>query len=385
MRVELERINLLKLPEAKLAADYNLAVMGDMHGCSLKLLYVLLQEAAEMTLQQFDAYAECYQADKYISLPDLKLRQTQTQMIFLGDDLADRGVNDAMTLDLFLWMHQQKLPFHVLLSNHSLVFLEYISKLAHVLDDEKFEQFLIAVRADVARECEKHGGQIRSLNTFINLPDDNLIEYVKGYSEYYLSHLKLIDYCVDSNGYLILFSHAPTYLPVIEMLAKGYKVWPKQFKTINKMTRFDLENLIDALNQAFRNSIDSFDFPFFNEMLGSADIAQTKLRAANKLKYGGLALLTWNRDYKPLLKTSRLHQLQDAEVKYVHGHDNAKVEDICHTEAEEKVYYNHYVNLDNDLGKGLSESAFAGDNPMLRIEDFSATKRSLSGLLVKMS
>ena len=89
LRVELERINLLKLPEAKLAADYNLAVMGDMHGCSLKLLYVLLQEAAEMTLQQFDAYAECYQADKYISLPDLKLRQTQTQMIFLGDDLAD--------------------------------------------------------------------------------------------------------------------------------------------------------------------------------------------------------------------------------------------------------------------------------------------------------
>lgn len=383
MRVEINQADLLK-PAKLNDGEHNLTVIGDLHGSALKLLHLLTQEVASVSSADYKRYIKHYFEGKAALPSSLELIEPDRKLVILGDDLGDRGANDAFTLELFDWMHRQKLNYSVIFSNHTLFFLEVLQDVRVALQSEQWQDEIKAIEKKVNIQMDMGTGQAHSLVTLLNSPRERIEQAIEHFNTCYLPHLKLLDYCYDEDENVVLFSHAPIHLPVIEMLAKGFRIWPKQVRHIHQLNRIGFECLINDLNKKFQEQFHKLDYKALNDMVGHVDIKHLKLRAQKKLKYGGLALISWNRSYDGLVQHAKHHHLKDATVSYVHGHDPADLSELKLSDAEKAIYEAHYVTLDNKVGKGMNEKDYVGDNPLIRFNDQAVHQITLPNLLVKM-
>lgn len=149
---------------------------------------------------------------------------------FLGDMLADRGVNDYFTLLLLKRMHDEKIDFDINLSNHDAEFIDAF--FSHTMNNRY--------------KSTMGEGQTQSLSHLCVLIRDGYIDYdeIKGIvRNNYLPHLKLIGYATDDQQHEIIDTHAPIDLRVIEDLAKTLGMPYKPLSCAE-----DLHHLIDAIN-----------------------------------------------------------------------------------------------------------------------------------------
>ncbi|RNC77554.1 metallophosphoesterase [Piscirickettsia salmonis] len=117
---------------------FKVVVIGDAHGNPLKILQHLHNEGLitnyrELYGQLLDSYKNnnvraFIQLLEQLSFSGLEERQ-KTQIMLLGDLLADRGQNDIMMLSLFRVLTEQHVQYNVVFSNHDREFLRNLESI----------------------------------------------------------------------------------------------------------------------------------------------------------------------------------------------------------------------------------------------------------------
>jgi hypothetical protein len=283
--------------------------IGDLHGNTVKMIYFLVHEGGLKfkNASDYQSLVRIYEqgadltpevAAEFRAIlaraapgdsPGVKFR-------FIGDMLADRGKNDALTLLTLQRMNELHMDYEVILSNHDLVFMQAVDGLGmgQAASFVNYERFL-----------NKSGAQ--------TIYQDIL-------DQAYYPKLKLLSYAATQEGKLSLFSHAPINLDAIQAVARifGVPVTPP-------IPSANLPGLIDQINRAFQIKIKDSNW--------RRQLAQEVLNLEGDHQPASpwypFWLLTWNRN--PQLGQS------PSSIEFVHGHDI--------TERP------GYTNLDNTLGK----------------------------------
>jgi hypothetical protein len=231
---------------------------GDLHANSLKFVYQMLHHGViEMSEDDYNLFVSTYEKFdarkvtakdmlalnaclKGITLSDAA-EKNDVLLRLIGDELADRGANDWITLKLLERLHHLGLPFEILLSNHGVEFIGTYERIERSKVVWYFPDFL----RDFAR----------SLQALQDLVDDKLIdqkEIRQLVETIYKPAIKALSYSIDRSGKrpkITVFSHAPIESRVIEALAEYCGV------DFNDDSVDDLATTIEKINSAFYEKI----------------------------------------------------------------------------------------------------------------------------------
>jgi hypothetical protein len=132
-----EQVNIYQMPEAITLPPYSQVTVGDLHGNTMKLLFMLVKHGVikEMTDDIYELLVETYTFAHKEGLKDYIISWYVKALIeleynpsigirLIGDELCDRGSNDYLTLILLNQLHRNKVPVEIILSNHGIDFLE---------------------------------------------------------------------------------------------------------------------------------------------------------------------------------------------------------------------------------------------------------------------
>lgn len=269
---------------------------GDMHGNAIKLIYFLIKEGVLELKNKADDYAQLVSIyhTPVDELTALNLTTFIThlknahlhfpkKLILLGDDLADRGMNDLYTL--YVLDRLAGIPLDICLSNHSSIFLQRLA------------------------ENKPHAGaqivapyQQQSLNNLFMLINKQLItlnEVQSLIKRSYHPHLKLIAYNQHQDG-ITLFTHAVVGLETIARIAVTLGVH-YQDKTLAALI-----TTLDAINTTATKAIEQGAFVnYFNI---DCDISDTN---------NPITDLLWARELK---SNFTLKPHGNFKIHLVHGH-----------------------------------------------------------------
>ncbi|TNF66711.1 MAG: hypothetical protein EP298_08485 [Gammaproteobacteria bacterium] len=291
----------------------NTTYFGDLHANTLKMLIGLKDEGIITNLDVH--YANLKQAydQNNVGAFNALIDQLQfdpiavgnTSLCYIGDVLADRGQNDAMTLYLLHTMSHNNVDYEIIYSNHD---HEFVSNLQHMRNGTYAQ-----ITHNLYRDA--HQDQAKSLTNFRQtLIDQDIQQPLLGQMlDNYLAKLKLVSVKFDPNDNPVVATHAP----------------------LNR-------NIIDQINQ---------QAPYYDSVVDKAidinksfsdKIADGSIRNIdqNSLEYQ----LIWNRDCG---HGHFLQSLDTADVSktlyHIHGHDSAGAQ-----------RYPNSHNLDNATGKGIT-------------------------------
>jgi WipA-like, phosphatase domain len=312
---------------------------GDLHGNTLKFLHLLLKHGIatgidEKDYQQlrviYDKPCEQLTEDCLQTFHDILGKLSFDDSIgirLIGDEFADRGKNDYFTLMLIQALKKQKIPLEIVLSNHSIEFIEAVETLEtnHHLHAPMMGLFHAASLENLNRLLEKglvSEGEIRTLVDDCYKPYLNAIGYSLSEDEKDIS----------------IFSHAAIGLNTIKDLAKKLKV-DYCDDSIQSLTK-----TIDAINEAYRCHVkeNKVHTLYDRKMMYQGYCAKGTGLTGHPFEF-----LMWNRSYDSLDRP----EIQNGyRLSFIHGHDDD--EPSC-----DNIY-----NLDenNVLGKqeGLNEALY---------------------------
>lgn len=269
---------------------------GDMHGNAMKLIYFLIKEG----VLQLENEAEDYEHLRLIYLTPVEQLTTidlakfkailnnatlqyPKQLILLGDEMADRGMNDWYILQILDKL--DPLPFDLCLSNHSSIFLQRMA------------------------ENKPHAGvpivapyQQQSLNHLFILISKKIITLSDVQSlvkKNYHTHLKLIAYHRHQDD-ITLFTHAVVGLETITQIADKLGV------NYQDETASAFITTLDQINNIAKHAIENGTFAnYFNI---DCDISDTN---------NPITDLLWARELK---SNFTLKPHGRFNVRLVHGH-----------------------------------------------------------------
>ncbi len=293
--------DLNKFPQIRKLDSKHLS-LGDLHGNALKLIYILIEEGIlELNDEEYKHLATIY----HTATDELTAEQLNTfksiiaqakvnkdkAITLIGDELADRGSNDYFTLLVLKKLHDSKISWNVLLSNHSAEFIK----------DYEREHFTGKTRLN--------SGFSQSLTNMHSLIAKGLIkeEEVRAIVEdCYIPKTKAISYTVSSEGELTLFTHAPVGLETVQGLANKFNI-PYKDESIKELIQ-----TIDKINQ-------KVEYHFRNKELGQLIQSEGHASSSRPInpKKRPLKRLFWNRVVGEELVTETSTGIK---VKFVHGH-----------------------------------------------------------------
>lgn len=138
-----ENVDIYQLPEVgnnHKAINGSAITIGDLHGNAMKLLFMLFKHGVATNLIN-DDYQELVaiyntpvedlnkdKIDKFNLLLDKIQFNNAGKIRLIGDELADRGCNDYFTLRVIQKLNENKVPVEIILSNHSIEFIEAYEK-----------------------------------------------------------------------------------------------------------------------------------------------------------------------------------------------------------------------------------------------------------------
>lgn len=313
--------------------------VGDLHANTLKLLHLLVTYgvlALKNGEQDYARLAEIFltnfiylsneeveqRLDEYEAILDVATFSHTINLSLLGDELADRGNNDYLTLYLFKKLVENNIKFEILASNHGLAFLE------------SYRNNFQAMNSLYTTQME--APFCRSLVNLGNLVQRGIVgpEYISELVEkYYLPNLKLLNYFYnEKEDSLYLKMHAyndPEHL--VKGLADKYGV------NFSWQTNKSRMATIDAINKKAQATI---------SQLTVTEGTAVPLEHINPLEHP-IDALTWNRctsldGYHDELGIDPVDRgYPYTHLFVIHGHD----------EYEPSGYENTIFNLDNKLGK----------------------------------
>jgi hypothetical protein len=311
-------------PQALAASEMT---VGDLHGNTLKWIYVCIQNglmtlpepqaacyidlchryarAADLTLQDIDDWEKLFQQATYHPKGLWRL---------LGDELADRGQNDYLTLLLMRQLVKKNVKFEVMLSNHNHLALQ------------SFDNECLRGRQYFQKGQEQ---SLLHMWSMLEKPGFELQQRMALYiaEEIYKPRLKLVGYHVSIENaampVVTLFTHAPVGLETIKALAAQFSV---DYQDTDVMA---FTACLDHLNQVFQAVLCNRRFADYF-ILDSATAMQSPV-----------GQLMWARSLAPNVTLTPSHK--NFMVRVVHGHVGSAFS------SEMSGFY----NLDNNVGKGI--------------------------------
>lgn len=321
--------------------------IGDLHGNAIKLLYCLVKEnITKISENTYHKLVEIYKKSlDALSINDINhfdkiidnLTFSRDKLIrLIGDELADRGSNDYFTLKLIDKIAVSRVPLEILISNHSVEFVDAYKKDSP--ESSKFESTIL--RAE-------HRVSFDAMNTLISKALIKKQQVLDIAERSYFSNLKCLSYSVNvNNDTITIYSHAGIDFNDIKRVAEkfGVQYFDYSIKAICKT--------IDNINTSFNVEV--------------SKRGQHKLWDNDKLLYGyhtgfetgvteeypdvvpqterekcPLEFIMWNRNYEIL---NRRETINGYHCYYAHGHDSTE-------STRDRV-----INLDSYLGKSYLEN-----------------------------
>lgn len=326
----------------------NQLTIGDLHGNALKLIYFLLRQNV-LRLPAPDDYAKLvaiYRKNQLtaedlacfeVILASMEVNPVGTVRL-IGDELADRGQNDYLTLKVIDLLRRKGVSVEILLSNHSAEFI------AAYETTKKFNSYNL------------NYGDARSMYALGKLIKDGIVSQEEVFSlidNCYKPFLRALSYTLSQDKTKItIYSHAAIDLCTIEQLTKVLGVDYRDDEIE------DLARTIDSINSKFYNYVKNNKAHTLYLRLRTA---QGKDALVLKHDENPFVFLMWNRRYTAI---NRPAKYKNYSLNFVHGHDDAE-------ESHENIY-----NLDNLLGKneffvnGEYTIHFSQDNPAPILEPY---------------
>ena len=241
---------------------------GDMHGNSKMLTHFLVQTGiAQVKGDAQKAWAELMRKidDNDIvgfkeTLPHcLDLVTPSTNLVLLGDLLADRGQNDWFTLCILEFLHDKGQSFDVIFSNHDAAFVEYY------LDNKSkgpTEQYQVSKPGVTQHGLQgDQGNSLIKLNATLNEGTENIKakrrQAFNEMTEKYLGHLKLVECHQDQRS---MYSHGVMNDALLTDLAT--------LSGLNEHQQAEtgLQEKAHAINRYFQSALHR-DVEYFRQMM----------------------------------------------------------------------------------------------------------------------
>lgn len=305
-------------------------------------------------------------------LSNIEVKDKNTLVRLIGDELADRGANDIFILMLYQFLQKNHVKTTTLLSNHGLNFLQFYfasknnNKLANIShqgikDEQKSSLFGL-----------KH---ILKMGIVSN---DVFKDYVENS---YLPTLKVIDYNLTEDG-IQLFTHAPVRFDIVYFLAERLEV------QYNDTTPELLAETIENINEKFQECLKNDEYNLLSPIGLNNFTQQNTPEYKSIIQSSPFYYVTWNRwsarrERDPSARP-RLHPTHNYKIFYIHGHDSHQESIFNKVKRFVKNKPRHIFNLDTICGKGPVAAQERERNPqyfLLKIFNTISHKLNCSQLL----
>lgn len=302
--------------------------LGDLHGNAAKFLNLLVREGLiEITKKDYDELVEIYQQSDQaiynfnsfkIILKNILIKKPCPKLRLIGDDLADRGKNDLLTLYIFKRLRELNINIEVIVSNHGVEFLKQygygIAEPIQILyqgTNQIFGNSIYGLRKDI----RNHVIKIEEV--------ENLIQ------QYYLPNLKVLSYTINNTNQITIYSHAPITAIKIKLLTDIFNV-----KFLNATVN-DLANTINLINNIFKKII--------------SNKVNLKIFLNETIRIESKNFHIFNDFINDRYEEIQIDHITKGEYSYkvinVHGHVGEK--ELILTSSPQWSY----INLDTNLGK----------------------------------
>ncbi|MBL7481226.1 Dot/Icm T4SS effector Wip [Legionella bononiensis] len=326
-----EQVDIYQFPDVCYPAKENTQItIGDLHGNSMKLMFMLVKQGitTNVTKEQYDKLTALYNKNVVdLTKQDIEefnkiiagITFNKTAITLIGDELADRGSNDYFTLKILEKLKEQQVPVKIIISNHSIEFLQACEKY------ETTKHFRPPMLMD------GHADSLVNLNTLVEKGIVSAEEVLKLAQNAYKPNIKAISYSLnEDSSEITLYSHSGIGLNILRGLADQFNVPYKDSSAV------ELAKTIDKINQKFQEHVQQGTVhtlcppdAMYAGYTGYTDLTKTPLVCA-----------MWNRLYK-IMERPANHK--GYRLVYVHGHDP----------KDPDQDQEHVRNLDanNNLGK----------------------------------
>ncbi|QSH42052.1 metallophosphoesterase [Lentisphaerota bacterium ZTH] len=328
--VEMEEI--IKYPQPReLETGTSVVAIGDLHGNAIKFLYFLIKyKLVECSgigyLNLYIAYMD-NNIKNFVTFLKKYVRVNSSShkplLVLIGDTLADRGMNDYMTLKVYELLKDSGFEYIIIFSNHDQEFIvnfhkKLLSRQAKprtfILGQPKlFARSMINMHQSIMRG-EISDREVESLVRTVYIPNLKLVyKHRMAYS-----HLK---------SEMVIFTHAPVDIPFLQKCRKficrqhSTRDFDRDYMMVENFS--SIEEMIDAINanfsvESFVKMHNNFDFQFNERIFEQAPLLK----------------LVWN---KTIMEPS--FQMRH-KITFIHGHIGQQV-----------VNSKHIINLDSHFGK----------------------------------
>lgn len=404
--------------------------LGDLHGNALKLVWFLIREGFVdtgengMTEKKYLKLAKAWYMGNTTSFNEiiqdaLHILPGTGTLRLIGDELADRGIDDSLTLCILEKLSescsdsadekQEKgvTDFHleILFSNHSHFFFDWYSQVLEILEEKEAMDYIVdelLQDRQLMKRAKQYLGspawemkrtnhldspalsleQKIQLLALSKVPDScflsdppqgkSLIRMVKKIdswekiealdkqikSIYSKKTFRLLSYTLTEDGGITIYTHAPFGIQSIRALAQHLKL----SDTFRDDSPAGLAESIDKINAVFFRQMQS------GKLLDKLE-AQLLEQASTPDVYP-LRGIIWNRYYGEEEEWAKEFPSTHAgyPIKFVHGHDMHKKYDQPHER--------HCRSIDNHFGK--SHDAYKGSVNQLGYHKTVACKSALN-------
>lgn len=321
--------------------------LGDLHSNPIKFIYFLIHRGiCSLSKEHYKTLIDIYknfnlensdekikkdlECFNHILTNELRIINSHNLIRLIGDELADRGVNDYFILKILEKLHHHNVTYEILVSNHGAEFIGAYEKF-----EEKRKQLLRTILKE---------DQAQSLSQLNQMIQKNIVHANEVFSiieNCYKPKLKLLSYTLDeTTGGITLYSHAEIInLKPISLLASKFNV------PYNDSTSQHLAQTIEKINAQFSKYVSRNEVSTLikkTEIQKLCSLSQQKCHSEigsptidNIFEY-----ILWNRSYKTFEPETK-HRRSGYSIHFVHGHDSPKVEN------------KNIFNLNSDIGKSL--------------------------------
>ena len=325
--------------------------IGDLHGNAIKLLHFLLRHGVIKFKDEISEPATYYH--KFVTLYDqcgditrlyldnnhdsalqklteiiaqfnqlvsqLEIKNKSVLVRLLGDELADRGSNDYLTLRLLALLQENNIQITIIMSNHN---SEFIKAYENLLQHNSFDP-----QGGIMPEqkCSLYGLKLLLDEGVLSQAD--LASLV---NNTWQPALKILDYTLNEHG-ISLFTHAPVKFDIIQIISRHLGV------NYHDSSKEILGTTIDHINARFQRILQENTA---HDWLNTNKIDQPDKMTDAEINYAPLIYMIWNR-WNASIDTANARPavINKYQVCYVHGHD-------AFTSA-----FKHVINLDTPCGK----------------------------------
>lgn len=354
-----EQVDIFKLPDfdGQHQADEGAQItIGDLHGNTMKLIFMLVKHgiAKNLNEEDYETLVKIYRKetnqltkkdlDRFNQILDKLEFNNEATVRLVGDELADRGNNDYFTLKVLEKLNQNNVPLEIILSNHSVEFIEAYEK------QDNFNSPMLGWQ------------HAPSLNKMQNLLERGLIskeEILEITEKAYKPALRAISYTLnEEKDEITLYTHAPSDLKVIKAISKKLEV------PYSDKTAVELAQTIDLINEKFQDHVNKNTVNTLYSKDAMYNAYNMRPLDPNEKPF---EYVMWNRVYSDLDR--KVNHTDGYKINFVHGHDSVgntkdnifvldnslgKFEYM--NQGEYTILYSHEVQLTNKKDRSLEET-----------------------------